>query len=149
MLPAPLTYNLESQTRPPADLGAVEGDLRPVTILFADIRGFTRLAEVLPPEKLVAAINGCFEVLDEAIARYGGEVDKFLVVPDFAQFPPEGVSQPCLAEEPDLVFTFKLESLGKNLVQYFLDSFLRNCPLRVIGDNRWKAHADSLPQPLH
>lgn len=57
---------------------AVEGDLRPVTILFADVRGFTRLAEVLPPEKLVAAINGCFEVLDEAISHYGGEVDKFL-----------------------------------------------------------------------
>src|SRR5438874_4855161 len=61
-----------------SDIGVVEGDLRPVTILFADIRGFTRLSEVLPPEKLVAAINGCFEVLDEAIARYGGEVDKFL-----------------------------------------------------------------------
>jgi len=29
-------------------------------------------------EKLVAAINGCFEVLDEAIDHYGGEVDKFL-----------------------------------------------------------------------
>jgi class 3 adenylate cyclase/tetratricopeptide (TPR) repeat protein len=52
--------------------------LRPVTILFADIRGFTRLSEVLPPEKLVGAINGCFEVLDESISRYGGEVDKFL-----------------------------------------------------------------------
>src|SRR5436305_4492000 len=64
-------------TQAPA-IRAVEGDLRPVTILFADIRGFTRLSEVLPPEKLVAAINGCFEVLDEAIARYGGEVDKFL-----------------------------------------------------------------------
>src|SRR6266850_924262 len=61
-----------------SNIGAVEGDLRPVTILFADVRGFTRLSEVLPPEKLVAAINGCFEVLDEAIARYGGEVDKFL-----------------------------------------------------------------------
>src|SRR5579864_3996882 len=57
---------------------AVEGDLRPVTILFADVRGFTRLSEVLPPEQLVAAINGCFEVLDTAIAHYGGEVDKFL-----------------------------------------------------------------------
>jgi adenylate cyclase len=60
------------------DPGAVEGDLRPVTILFADIRGFTRLAELLPPEKLVGAINGCFEVLDEGIAHYGGEIDKFL-----------------------------------------------------------------------
>src|SRR2546421_12191949 len=61
-----------------SDIGAVEGDLRPVTILFADVRGFTRLAEVLPPEKLVAAINGCFEVLDDSISHYGGEVDKFL-----------------------------------------------------------------------
>src|SRR5579864_5864880 len=59
-------------------VAAVEGDLRPVTILFADIRGFTRLSEVLPPEQLVAAINGCFEVLDTAIAHYGGEVDKFI-----------------------------------------------------------------------
>ena len=55
-----------------------EGLLRPVTILFADVRGFTRLSEVLPPEQLVAAINGCFEVLDTAIAHYGGEVDKFI-----------------------------------------------------------------------
>jgi adenylate cyclase len=64
--------------RSTADPGAVEGDLRPVTVLFADIRGFTRLAELLPPEKLVGAINGCFEVLDEGIAHYGGEIDKFL-----------------------------------------------------------------------
>lgn len=61
-----------------AVVGAVEGDLRPVTILFADVRGFTRLSEVLPPEQLVAAINGCFEVLDSALAHYGGEVDKFI-----------------------------------------------------------------------
>src|SRR5690348_6019716 len=59
-------------------VAAVEGDLRPVTILFADVRGFTRLSEVLPPEQLVAAINGCFEVLDAALALYGGEVDKFI-----------------------------------------------------------------------
>ncbi len=62
----------------PPPIRAVEGDLRPVTILFADVRGFTRLAEVLPAEQLVAAINGCFDVLDTAIAHYGGEVDKFL-----------------------------------------------------------------------
>src|ERR1051325_9693898 len=61
-----------------AVVDAVEGDLRPVTILFADVRGFTRLSEVLPAEQLVAAINGCFEVLDTALAHYGGEVDKFL-----------------------------------------------------------------------
>ena len=44
-----------------ADPGAVEGDLRPVTILFADIRGFTRLAELLPPEKLVGTSDKGFQ----------------------------------------------------------------------------------------
>src|SRR6266568_4643032 len=74
----PLHERAAREMHATSDLGAVEGDLRPVTILFADVRGFTRLSEVLPPEKLVAAINGCFEVLDEAIARYGGDVDKFI-----------------------------------------------------------------------
>ncbi|HEY3063765.1 MAG TPA: adenylate/guanylate cyclase domain-containing protein [Chloroflexota bacterium] len=73
-----MTPTAASELRAANEIGAVEGDLRPVTILFADVRGFTRLAEVLPPEKLVAAINGCFDVLDEAIAHYGGDVDKFL-----------------------------------------------------------------------
>src|SRR6266568_372148 len=74
----PLHEQAAREMHATSDLDAVEGDLRPVTILFADVRGFTRLSEVLPPEKLVAAINGCFEVLDESISRYGGEVDKFL-----------------------------------------------------------------------
>src|ERR1700716_2281345 len=54
--------------------------------MFANIRGCTGLAEILPPEKLVAAINGCFEVLDQAIVRYGGEVDKFLGAAVMATF---------------------------------------------------------------
>jgi len=55
-----------------------EADLRAVTILFADVRGFTRLSEALPAERLVGAINSVFEALDGPIARYGGEVDKFM-----------------------------------------------------------------------
>src|SRR5688500_14774553 len=39
----------------PLDLNA-GGSLRPVTVLFADIRGFTHLTEVLPAEKLARAI---------------------------------------------------------------------------------------------
>src|SRR3954454_22778913 len=74
-----MTIGAPQRTSRSRELGpAVEGDLRPVTVLFADVRGFTRLSEVLPPEKLVSAIKGCFEVLDNAISHYGGEVDKFL-----------------------------------------------------------------------
>ncbi|HEY0580860.1 MAG TPA: adenylate/guanylate cyclase domain-containing protein, partial [Chloroflexota bacterium] len=55
-----------------------EGDLRPVTVMFAAVRGFACLAEVLPPERLVQAINSVFQALDEPVARLGGEVDKFI-----------------------------------------------------------------------
>lgn len=57
---------------------ADEGSLRPVTVLFADIRGFTRLSQALPAEAVLAAVNDCFEALDRTISRYGGAVDKFL-----------------------------------------------------------------------
>jgi adenylate cyclase len=55
-----------------------EGDLRPVTVMFAEVRGFASLAEVLPSERLVQAINSVFQALDEPVARLGGEVDKFI-----------------------------------------------------------------------
>ena len=73
-----MTFVADRLASPSPPIGTVEGDLRPVTVLFGDVRGFTRLAEVLAPEKLVSAINGCFDILDEVITRYGGEVDKFL-----------------------------------------------------------------------
>jgi adenylate cyclase len=51
---------------------------RRVTVLFADIRGFTTLAERLYPYDAVFLLNRFFEVMSEAVERQGGEVDKFL-----------------------------------------------------------------------
>jgi adenylate cyclase len=51
---------------------------RRITIMFADLRGFTRLAERLYPYDAVFLLNRYFEVMSEAIERHGGEVDKFL-----------------------------------------------------------------------
>lgn len=49
-----------------------------VSVLFADIRGFTHLTEVLEPYKLVNLLNQYFEVMVEAITIHGGIVDKFM-----------------------------------------------------------------------
>jgi adenylate cyclase len=49
-----------------------------ITIMFADLRGFTSLAEKLYPYDSVFLLNRYCEVMTEAIARQGGEVDKFL-----------------------------------------------------------------------
>jgi class 3 adenylate cyclase/tetratricopeptide (TPR) repeat protein len=49
-----------------------------VTILFADISGFTALAEKEDPENVRELINSCFGYLVPVVARYGGTIDKFM-----------------------------------------------------------------------
>jgi adenylate cyclase len=54
------------------------GEFKRVTVMFADLSGFTALAEHLDPEEIHALINACFDELVPIIDRYGGTVDKFL-----------------------------------------------------------------------
>ena len=49
-----------------------------VTVLFADLQGFTALAERLEPARLVAVLNGYFEAMSRAIATHRGHLAKFL-----------------------------------------------------------------------
>ncbi|MFI5154391.1 MAG: adenylate/guanylate cyclase domain-containing protein, partial [Chitinophagales bacterium] len=44
-----------------------------VSVLFADIRGFTVLAETLSPEKLVAALDEVFRAFDNIVDKYDME----------------------------------------------------------------------------
>jgi class 3 adenylate cyclase len=54
------------------------GEKRRITVLFADLRGFTTMAEKLPPEKVVTLINGFLAVMSEVIMDFGGTIDEFL-----------------------------------------------------------------------
>ncbi|MBX7102321.1 MAG: response regulator [Myxococcaceae bacterium] len=54
------------------------GEKREVTVLFADIRNFTSLAESLPPEQVMALLNDVLGRLADAVLAYGGTLDKFL-----------------------------------------------------------------------
>jgi adenylate cyclase len=49
-----------------------------ITILFADIRGFTRIAEHAPPEKIVGLLNRYFSAMTDIIFAHGGTLDKYL-----------------------------------------------------------------------
>jgi len=49
-----------------------------VTILFADIVGFTALSERLPPARLAALLNGFFEEMLHEVFALGGTLDKFI-----------------------------------------------------------------------
>ena len=51
---------------------------RVVTVLFADLVGYTALSEHLDPERVKRLIDGAFERLVAEIERFGGRVDKVL-----------------------------------------------------------------------
>ncbi|MGD0129304.1 MAG: adenylate/guanylate cyclase domain-containing protein [Terriglobia bacterium] len=54
------------------------GENQTATILFADIRGFTRLSEGLPPQKVVELLNEYFSEMTDLIFDNGGTLDKYL-----------------------------------------------------------------------
>ncbi len=54
------------------------GTRRELTILFADIQGFTSLAEKIPPEVLVETLNRYLGIGAEAVLEQGGMLDKFV-----------------------------------------------------------------------
>jgi adenylate cyclase len=54
------------------------GENQTATILFADIRGFTRLSERLPPQKVVELLNEYFSEMTDLIFENGGTLDKYL-----------------------------------------------------------------------
>ncbi len=55
-----------------------DADRRQVTVVFADLCGFTALSERLDPEEVRAFQGALFESLGQAITRYGGFVAKYL-----------------------------------------------------------------------
>ena len=59
-------------------VAAMQGEERTITVLFADIRGFTGLAEAKLPYDVVFVLNRYFRSMGEAIERAGGRVDKFI-----------------------------------------------------------------------
>jgi len=56
----------------------LSGELKEVTVLFADLRDFTRLVETTPPREVVTIINTYFKSMTEAINAHHGLVLQFI-----------------------------------------------------------------------
>ncbi|MBI3184405.1 MAG: AAA family ATPase [Myxococcales bacterium] len=56
----------------------LKGERRLVTVLFADIRGFTGLSEELEPEQVLAQLNELFAAITGVIHDCHGIIDKFI-----------------------------------------------------------------------
>lgn len=54
------------------------GELRELTVLFCDLRGFTALSERLDPAALTRVINAFLQAATDAVLAHGGTVDKYV-----------------------------------------------------------------------
>jgi adenylate cyclase len=54
------------------------GNRKVVTVLFSDIRNFTRISESLPPDKLVELLNEYFTEMAKIIFENQGSLDKYI-----------------------------------------------------------------------
>jgi class 3 adenylate cyclase len=57
--------------------GALEGERKQVTVLFADVKGSMDLAEQLDPEEWHAILDRFFQILTEGVHRFEGTVNQY------------------------------------------------------------------------
>ena len=55
-----------------------QGRLAEVSVLFADIRGFTTIAEGESPQETVSMLNAFFTAMADVVFRHEGNLDKFI-----------------------------------------------------------------------
>jgi adenylate cyclase len=67
VLPAPIAERLKRES------GVIAERCPEVSVLFADLAGFTPVAERLPPEEVVSFLDGTFSEFDELVAKHGLE----------------------------------------------------------------------------
>jgi adenylate cyclase len=60
------------------ELLALGGEERVATVLFSDVKGFSRVAEGLAPAKLVSLLNEYLTAMTDVVVEHGGVIDKYL-----------------------------------------------------------------------
>jgi adenylate cyclase len=68
----------EVLSAPEDALATLEGASRPISVLFADLRGFTAASEGARPEQVVVALNAYLDAMTRAVNEELGTIDKFM-----------------------------------------------------------------------
>ncbi|MDQ1318447.1 MAG: hypothetical protein QG588_2109, partial [Candidatus Poribacteria bacterium] len=71
-----IPFNLADKTHRPKN--HTVGERKIVTVIFADISGFTSMAEMRDPEEVSAIVNTCHTMLGNIVYKYDGVVDKII-----------------------------------------------------------------------
>src|SRR3954454_3221896 len=90
---------------------------RQVSVLFADLSGYTAVAERMDPEAVKAMLDGTLRQLGEEVIRFGGRVDKYIGDNVMAVFgaPVAHEDDPERAVRAGLAMQETMERLNKNL----------------------------------
>jgi class 3 adenylate cyclase/tetratricopeptide (TPR) repeat protein len=75
---ARLSKSEDEPAAEPSALTTIAGERRQVTVLFADIAGYTKLSSELGAEETHALLNRYFGTVDGVVESYGGSVDKHM-----------------------------------------------------------------------
>ena len=88
-----------------------------VTVLFADLSGFTAMSEKLDPEEVTTIMNQCLDIMGNAVTTYEGYIDKFIGDCIMAIFgaPVSHENDPELAIRAALKMRHQIEEFNKKL----------------------------------
>jgi class 3 adenylate cyclase/tetratricopeptide (TPR) repeat protein len=67
-----------AEPAPPVAAAPPPEERRVVTVLFADLSGYTAIAETRDPEAVKGLVDGSLRRLGQEVERYGGTVDKYI-----------------------------------------------------------------------
>lgn len=56
----------------------LDGELKPLSIIFCDLKNFTGISEQLNPKQLVTMLNSYFTTLSAILYQYGATIDKYI-----------------------------------------------------------------------
>ncbi|MBO0346897.1 adenylate/guanylate cyclase domain-containing protein [Roseibium sp. CAU 1637] len=109
-----LSPQLVDQLEASPDQLVLGGELRDMTILFMDVRGFTPISEQLTPQDLVSFLNTLLSPLSDVIQASDGTIDKYIgdSIMAFWNAPLLQIDHPRLACQASLAMLEKVDQLN-------------------------------------
>ncbi len=105
----------------------LNGNKKKAIVLFADIRSFTRISELLPPRQLIHLLNEYLSAAVDLVLDAGGTLDKFMGDGLMAYFgiPITGGDDSVVAVKCALAMMERVDELNRR------GEYMPSCPLKV------------------